>query len=179
MEKRNHVGPTPLGSIHRNSRQREREKERDPIQCTTRHASYIYTPKTAAPPSVIQFPSHNVSDSEKPTHTGEQQHHQQQKHHGALFQLRIRSHSGGARCVHGGAAAHAAAASAAAARPSLLPRRDHGGAHASRVLTLRWQRRRLRLVGSEPHFGGSGMFPWDRSVSGFRLVWLIEFVGPF
>lgn len=65
-----------------------------------------------------------------------------------MFQLRIRSHSGGARGLHGGAAAHAAAASAAASRPSLLPRRDHGGAHASRLLALRRQRHRLRHVGS-------------------------------
>ncbi|KAL9321769.1 hypothetical protein ACSQ67_009822 [Phaseolus vulgaris] len=62
-----HVGPTPLGSIHRNSRQRE--KERDPIQCTTRHAAYINTQNRFSTLSVIQFPSTNVSVSEKPTHT--------------------------------------------------------------------------------------------------------------
>ncbi|BAT93370.1 hypothetical protein LR48_Vigan05g004200 [Vigna angularis] len=62
------MGPTPLGpSIET----RAIERERDPIQCTTRHACYIYihTPKTASPLSVTQFAKPKVSVSEQHIHS--------------------------------------------------------------------------------------------------------------
>lgn len=62
-----------------------------------------------------------------------------------MFWFRFRSGSGGARGVDGGAAVDAPAAPAAAAGSSLLPRRDHGGAHVARVLAIRSKRRRLRV----------------------------------
>ena len=61
-----------------------------------------------------------------------------------MFRLRFRSGSGGARGVDGGAAVDAPAAPAAAAGSSLLPRRDHGGAHVACVLAVGSKRRRLR-----------------------------------